>query len=631
MTTITNLPEELIDTILGYNDITIEDIINFRCVCKKFQHVVKHNKFMEKKFFQRWPTARKLYNKKLKQNEQEASETNKQKNKESLNFIEIGINWVRRLQNSMPQKIQEYYERGILMENSTHYTYMFKLDKDMSHRFSMNRDDIKISFYIDEIKNLLPEFSRKTVYDLTEKYYYVQLFNCLRNYMWETKLIKFEKQPHKVQLLERIATFVAQDIQRQKEVFFSSITAILDSMALEVLNSLREKYPDHSIFSTSAENFSYWEKNNIDDNHWNEAEGTQIMNTLEEHIFGKLNFRPNKVENIDWNTQLKYKCIDNVLEHKYGQEIIIYIIYHSVARRLGLRCDIIKGYPGKRICLFWKPTYVTNSSTNVRCFRINFEKFPDCFTTYHFKKLEIIEAKKMLDILSNMIQYNENLWKVNDTDLSHYDDFNWNMNLRDWSTNLEKIGPHCIFILNISKFKMLNARSDDVKFAVGMIVTHGDQSADCSTGVIIGWHRYKDRKFVEISVEDRRDGSQDFPLKICSDIKEQTHYIILTENNEMCYVGEDAVTLTTPKWIENSEIGRYFNKFEGTHYVPNKALEKCYPHDAAVTAAVTTKKKNRFLIRGSRRSERLRTKRITKRINCNNTRVRKKNAFYCTL
>lgn len=196
----------------------------------------------------------------------------------------------------------------------------------------------------------------------------------------------------------------------------------------------------------------------------------------------------------------------------------------------------------------------------------------------------------MRDILSAMIQCNENLWILDFLDSpgnGYY--YNWDVNLKDWSTILERIGPHCNFNISIKKFERLNARSEDIKFAVGMIVTHDYQSADCPTGVIIGWHRYKHRKFVKITGCDRRYFNW-FPAKICSDMKKQTHYIILTENNEMCYVGEDALTLTTPKWIENSEMGRYFNKFEGTHYVPNKALEKCYPHDAAVTAAVTARK-----------------------------------------
>jgi len=71
-----------------------------------------------------------------------------------------------------------------------------------------------------------------------------------------------------------------------------------------------------------------------------------------------------------------------------------------------------------------------------------------------------------------------------------------------------------------------------------MVVTHNqknfDQSADSSAGVIIGWHRYEDRHIVKFSVNKLTDPV--VPLKICSNFsstKRQTHYIILTENNEM--------------------------------------------------------------------------------------------------
>lgn len=157
-----------------------------------------------------------------------------------------------------------------------------------------------------------------------------------------------------------------------------------------------------------------------------------------------------------------------------------------------------------------------------------------------------------------------------------------------------------------------------MKFAVGMIVTHKqkeyDQPTDSSAGVIIGWHRYIDRHNVKFSINKLSDPV--LPLKIYrnfSSTKQQTHYIILTENNEMCYVNEgmnfildfyfklyllfsssyiliyfsflilDAITKTTPKWIDNNEIGRYFCKFQDTHYVPNKMLARLYPHDITLT------------------------------------------------
>jgi len=44
----------------------------------------------------------------------------------------------------------------------------------------------------------------------------------------------------------------------------------------------------------------------------------------------------------------------------------------------------------------------------------------------------------------------------------------------------------------------------------------------------------------------------------------------------------DLISIRTPKCIDNVEIGRYFSKFEGTHYVPNKSLAKKYPTDIAI-------------------------------------------------
>jgi len=41
----------------------------------------------------------------------------------------------------------------------------------------------------------------------------------------------------------------------------------------------------------------------------------------------------------------------------------------------------------------------------------------------------------------------------------------------------------------------------------------------------------------------------------------------------------DLVSICSPIWIDNVEIGRYFSKFEGTHYVPNKNLAEKYPTD----------------------------------------------------
>ncbi|KAM0734483.1 F-box only protein 21 [Formica fusca] len=65
--------------------------------------------------------------------------------------------------------------------------------------------------------------------------------------------------------------------------------------------------------------------------------------------------------------------------------------------------------------------------------------------------------------------------------------------------------------------------------------------------------------------------------KICN----QPHYIILADNNKICYAPQSFVSICPPKWINNIEIGQYFSRFENTHYVPNKALANAYPYDIA--------------------------------------------------
>ncbi|XP_072763646.1 F-box only protein 21-like [Anoplolepis gracilipes] len=590
MAMIMRLPEEVINIILGCSDISIEDIINFRCVCKKFRHVAKHKKFMENKFLQRWPTARKHYNKHFKQNEQ--------KDKKSLNFIKMGIYYMRLLQNETQLKHNySYYQSINKVMQMGHLCGLDVGNMSLDYKEYKNERKIRnitISFKMDEIKSLLTLLSRTSVYErLTDKYHSLQLLIYLRQLKLKIKFNKFMKQTSTARLLENCATFVAQLLQPQKEVFYSTVTASLDSMATDVLNNLREKHPGHSILSTSADLFFNWRNNNSDDNYWTEVEGTQIMDALDEYIFDKLNFRPYNPENIEWNIQLKYKCIDHVLEHKYGREIVIYIIYHSVARRLGLRCDIVRF--NQTIYLFWKPSYATNSLKNVRCFEINSNQFPDCLIKQErVERFEVLTVQEMKEILLDLNQLflgypwsnNRSPLRVNEYDIDKV--YNYKQS-RDLFKYLKMVAPHYCFMVKIENFEMTNTKSKKVKFAVGTIVTHGNQSTDCSAGVIIGWHRYKERHLVTFYTVDRRTNPNHIPLKFCSNTrKKQTHYLILTEKNEMCYVGEDSIALTKPKLIENDEVGRYFDNFDGKHYVPNRKVAERYPHNAIVTAPRAT-------------------------------------------
>ncbi|XP_029163257.1 F-box only protein 21-like [Nylanderia fulva] len=140
-------------------------------------------------------------------------------------------------------------------------------------------------------------------------------------------------------------------------------------------------------------------------------------------------------------------------------------------------------------------------------------------------------------------------------------------------------------------------RSPFLKYAIGMIVTHKHKMQDNTqqdiTGVIIGWQNqchddfflYKHAYCTPIDIRD--EYIREYSI---FDWKFQPYYVLLAENS-LCYVPQYAITSTCEKWLNNLETGRYFCKFEGTHYVPNKMLEEHYPDDAAVVCQILSNRK----------------------------------------
>ena len=118
--------------------------------------------------------------------------------------------------------------------------------------------------------------------DLTKKYYFDIIDNNLKIYRLVHKLKEFRKFPEK-ELLERLLTIVTQYFY--PHISYSIINSWLDDIKQKVLIHLKYKYPAHSIFSTSSEQFSAWRDNNIDDNFWDPTEAMQIIHILGEFLF----------------------------------------------------------------------------------------------------------------------------------------------------------------------------------------------------------------------------------------------------------------------------------------------------------------------------------------------------------
>ncbi|XP_029173153.1 uncharacterized protein LOC114942046 isoform X1 [Nylanderia fulva] len=374
MATIEDLPNEIIIIILSYSDITIEDVINFRCICKRFQCAAKNNKFKELKLLQRWSSVKKFYDTQSNENEQKESEENEGKDKKKLNFIEIGVNCMKELHNFIFQIIVKYYcdsDQYDLIDYAERFEYIFRKHFQDEFEKIINKPEniIKYYFFIDELKRMITQSSGINN-DQNEKMIKMELFRYMRRSFLKETSKRFDAKLCENQLLEEAVTIEIQIAHPEKIVFYSCVQASLDDITQKVRNRLREKHPNHLIFSITDETFSYW-KNNTEmrDSFYNKEEELQIWDALAD-IFDKLNFQLCKSE----DKNVENLCIDDVLKNKYGQHVILLIIYHSVARRLGLK-TIIKPQGRYQFSMFWIPKTALRTG-NLTYYEISFEQFP---------------------------------------------------------------------------------------------------------------------------------------------------------------------------------------------------------------------------------------------------------------
>lgn len=142
------------------------------------------------------------------------------------------------------------------------------------------------------------------------------------------KQTKFIFKPIEKQLVERQVAIVAQHFQ--SHMSYLIIKTWLDDIAQDVLLRLKIKYPSHSIFSTSSEQFLFWKTNNIYDNYWDSTESTHIMRTLEEYIFSH-----SGIDKLFQFLSLIMSDLDVKEDRKYVRNFtlcLIIIIYHALVR-----------------------------------------------------------------------------------------------------------------------------------------------------------------------------------------------------------------------------------------------------------------------------------------------------------
>lgn len=599
----TSLPEEIVVYILEDKQLNFLDMINFSLSCKHFYKIVNDsNKLWKNKFFQRWPALKEVY-----------QENNKLESQQLI--------WKEETKVSLKTRKELMYH--LSMMSSKHYSKQELSDTEFMEFDPLFRPEegahpLGYYYLTDELMNLIKYPIKAS--NLTHRYYALKVIRYLKQTHLKHEWQKFISLPPNEQTLERGATIVAQWSQPEKDLSYSSISAALDNIAEQTKELLKEQYPTHTIFSTPTEQFDYWKNHIINDNQWSVLETKRVTDALCEILFKKLGFYGNS----EMYYLLETSLIDCVLEDKRGIPITLAIVFESVARRLGVRCEPVS-FPS-HFLLRWKERYgpeardtenfyidVFNGGeflTKRDCPRIDASRCP-------IERYNIHEPATAVEVITRMASNIEiaarqhtpinsrttrlrsalelrYMIEPDDADiimqlgriylLEHMNLTELLKILDNMQQDFESITRGQANIIS-QTFKTLQntqinleleeeitpkERVPEVKYAIGLIMEHKIFKYSC---VIIGWVIYSMASTEWMNENDRN----------LTQGPDQPFYEVLANGGSCHSVAQENLQLASnPDWINHDAIGLYFCKFNNTHYVPNEEKAREYPGDEKV-------------------------------------------------
>lgn len=602
------LPEEIIVYILEDKRLSFLDVVNFSSTCKNMYKLVNNdNKLWKTKFFQSWPLLKEVY----------------QMNTELSDQM---INWREEVKASISSRKKLFYHLSLM--SSKHYRKQelsnseFK-EYDPLFRSEYGAHPLAYYFLVDELISLIKYPAIAS--NLTHRYYALKVVRYMKQNHLKDEWQKFISLPPKQQTLERGATIVAQWSQPERHVSYSTISSALDNIAEQTKELLREEHPAHSIFSIPAERFTFWKNNIIDDNQWNILEARQVTDALCKVLFTKLGFYGNS----EMYYSSENSFIDRVLEHRLGIPITLAIVFESVARRLGIRCEPVS-FPS-HFLLRWKETYGPESKDTEHYYIDVFnggqfltkKNCPaiDGISRCPIERYNTHEAATVVEVVTRMannleiaarqhthingrnarlrsavelrymIQPNDEnailqlgrIYTLQQMDLTEFVKI-----LENMQKNLELTSRGQANII-LQTFQALQKcpkpeeevkpkkRVPGVKYAIGLIMRHKIHGYLC---VITGWDARCMASIEwmnEMGVDELEEGA------------DQPFYNISVDDGSCYYVAQENLLLApNPEWINHHAIGKYFYKFNGTHYVPNAEKAREYPEDEKVRNELLT-------------------------------------------
>ncbi|KAG0719167.1 F-box only protein 21 [Chionoecetes opilio] len=381
--------------------------------------------------------------------------------------------------------------------------------------------------------------------------------------------------------------------------------AKLDNTAQLCRGQLHARHPDHpALYCPLVAGGEV-----LQDSKWDQKRCQQIFKCVNDVLFNQLKFTGNS----DDYYSLKNSLLNEVLASKKGIPITLSIVYMGVCHRLGVRLEPVSfpshflvrwKLPGTSEYLYIDAFVQGNQRTPKEVLAevpllLNEDErlLSSCSALQVFQRMirNIMNVAQMQANISDHMELycpaTELMSLLNPQDHSvqelllriyytleiHYDRIvaGCQQLLKHTpSTILEEMLTDCQQILKTEseapKPIEANHRSSGVAFATGLVMLHKRYNYSC---VIFGW----DKECKMPGEWVRRMGVDTLQYKT-----RQPFYNVLVCDGSHRYAAQESLSVAEePVPISHCDVGKYFQRYTGSHYEPNAELLQQYPTDGA--------------------------------------------------
>ncbi|KAH6946166.1 hypothetical protein HPB50_011980 [Hyalomma asiaticum] len=595
------LPHELLVNILSFPQIELGDLLLVSRVCSKLRDVVRCDDLWKKKFAHWWPELFRQYSGNAKWRE------------ECLERACCGL----KLRSWMSQMSRDFYAHDELSQDN------------FRGILSLSDHPRRLVFFSDELAAILED--DKPHEGLTLKYYArrVQYHVCheLMKQRWEAYMGS-DGAPAEPSL-EDGALLLSQWCQPLHRVPADWVRHTLDELARRGKAIVAARHPRHPLVRCD------WQLSHtaLQESRWNPGDCRSLLTCINQALFHEFGLTADR-QHYHMPENL---FIDKVLEKKSGIPLTLCIIYRAVAKRLGVLClpvnfpthfllkwlehpqlpeeqryTYIDVYNGGRFmvqgeCPSLCPNLrLDNKTCSVLCtpkvlVRMcwNLVEVWRQFESnlgmqglrYALELLELFEDRgwHRIDLMRGDIEHRLLLARVYLHLGINYEQIVSLLKGIEAAYPASRAIVAYMYRTTQSQMVALEQRRENrsqrqprklrseppshakVAYAVGMIMRHKKYHYHC---VIYGW----DGKCAA-----NRDWIFQMGVLNLSHDDQQPFYNVLVEDGSHRYAAQENLEMSTrPEVITHPDVGKYFERFCGTHYLPNAEKEHEYPEDAEV-------------------------------------------------